>query len=226
MRRRYGRSKEDYLLIKEKVRKLRKGGKSYSEIIAKHTISKGTISLWCKDIKLTSSQIKLLGSRYDIQLRGAKANQMKRRKEVEEIQKIAKKEIGKPTTEEFKIAGAMLYWAEGNKTNHFGMTNSNPKMIKFMIKWFQQFLDIEPKHLKAYLHLHAGQNVSKIVSYWSKLTGIPKSRFGKSYIKPSGTGHRKNILYNGTIRVSYYNKNYLYKTLSWIETYANYITGR
>jgi len=99
-------------------------------------------------------------------------------------------------------------------------------MIVLMVKWFKEFLNIRPRQLKAYLHLHSGQNEKEIKRYWSKLTGVPENRFGKTYIKPEGTGHRKNRLYNGTIRISVYNKDMLYKVIAWIDQYQKFITGR
>ena len=226
MRHRYGRSKSDYFILRQKTRRLRKTGKSYQEIIRRFKLSKSTVSRWCKDIELSPAQIEVLGKRYDTQLRGAKANQAKRQKEVEAIQKTARKEIKKPNREMLKIAGVMLYWAEGNKTNHLGLTNSNPAIIIFMVNWFEEFLNVKPSQLKAYLHLHSGQNEKKVKRYWSKLTGVPENRFGKTYIKPEGTGHRKNKLYNGTIRISVYNKDLFYKVLTWIDEYQKYVTGR
>lgn len=226
MRSKLGRSKEQYRVLWLKARKLRENGRSYKEIVDNLNISKSTVSRWCKDITLTKKQISVLGKRYDTKLRGAKANQLKREKEIEIIKKFAEKEIKKPDKDAFKMAGAMLYWAEGNKTNHLGITNSNPKLILFMIKWLKTFFGIKEYQLKASLNLHAGQNEKKIIHYWSRLTGIPEGRFGKSYIKPEGTGHRKKILYNGTIRISIYNKDLLYRVLFWIDRYAEFITGR
>lgn len=226
MRHRYGRSKGDYVLLKQKAQRLRKRGKSYQEIIHRLELSKSTVSIWCRNIELSSAQVEALGKRYDTQLRGAKANQAKRQKEIAIIRKAANKEISKPNREMFKIAGAMLYWAEGNKTNHLGITNSNSAMIILMVKWFKEFLNVRPHQLKAHLHLHSGQNEKEIKRYWSKLTGIPENRFGKTYIKPEGTGHRKNKLYNGTIRISIYNKDLLYKVMAWTDQYQKFITGR
>jgi len=92
MRHRYGRSKNDYLVLRQKARRLRKTGKSYQEIFRELKLSKSTISIWCRDIKLSSAQIEALGKRYDTQLRGAKANQERSQKEIGIIQETARKE--------------------------------------------------------------------------------------------------------------------------------------
>ena len=41
---------------KQRARKLRKQGLSYKKILQKVPVSKGSVSLWCQDIKLTPKQ--------------------------------------------------------------------------------------------------------------------------------------------------------------------------
>ena len=61
--------------------------------------------------------------------------------------------------------------------------------------------------------------------FWSEVTGIDLSRFGKSYVKKEGTGHRKNILYQGTIQVVIGNKNLLYKIHGWIKGFSRHVAS-
>ncbi len=37
--------------------------------------------------------------------------------------------------------------------------------------------------------------------FWADLCNIPLNNFGKSYIKPSNKGYKKNNLYYGTIKI-------------------------
>ena len=201
----------------ELARKLRKQGLSYSEIRKTVPVAKSTVSRWCRDIELTHKQKARLGALYDMQCQGAKANKIKRTKEIEEIKAIARSEILPISEHEFKIAGLMLYWAEGNKTEKVGVSNSDIKLVQFMMKWFRQICKVPESKFRAYLNLHSGQDENRIKQYWSKITGLPLSQFGKSYIKKEGTGHRKNILYNGTIRISICNSNLLHRILAWVE---------
>lgn len=210
---------------KELVQNLRHHqGLSYREICnnVPFSISKSTISDWCKDIELTELQKDRLqklfneGS-YRGRLLGSKATQTRRANEVREIKEKARLEIFSLTENEFKIAGLMLYWAEGNKKHHVGISNSDPELIRFMIKWFRMVCGISEDRFKLYLNIHSGQDDAKIKEFWSHIIGLPVSQFGKSYIKEEGTGHRKNILYNGTIKVEICDKNLLYKILGWIE---------
>ncbi len=99
------------------------------------------------------------------------------------------------------LAGLVLYWAEGTKQKNPDITNSDPRVIKFMVSWFREFYNIKPENLVIHLHLHTGQNEQDMKQYWSELTGIPLSNFQKSFIKPEGSGYRKKILYNGTVKL-------------------------
>ena len=205
--------------IKEKVRKLRKQGLSYKDIQKITPIAKSTISIWCKDIMLTLEQRIALGKRYDIQHKGAQANHLKRQKEIQQIKNQVKQGITKFSKNPFKVAGLMLYWAEGNKTQHVGVCNSDFSLIQFMMDWFRKVCKVPEYKFKAYLNIHSGQDERKVKKFWSKITKIPISQFGKTYIKPEGVGFKKNILYNGTIRVVICNKDLLYRILAWIAAY-------
>ena len=203
--------------LKEKARKLRKQGSSYKEILKHVPVCKSTISLWCRDIELTKKQLARIGSLYDKQCKGAKANQLKRQKEIEEIKKSARKEIRLLNKYEFKIAGAMLYWAEGAKTIGAHLTNSDPELVRFMMKWYREVCKMPEGKLKPYLHIHTGLDEEKAKKYWSKIIRIPVKRFGKTFFKKEGTGHRKNKLYNGTLRIQVNSEDLRHKILSWVE---------
>ncbi len=205
----------------EKARALRKKGLSYNKIKEQLGVSKSSVSLWCRDIKLTNEQSKKLADRSAAVFKlGAKANHEKRIVEILVIKEASKKEIANLDRDNFKIAGAILYCAEGNKTNSASVTNSDPRIIRFMVTWFKEIFDIPPNRLKAYLHIHYGNDERKIKKFWSGLTGIPLKNFGKSFIKPKGTGHRTNILPNGIIRISVLGKgtgDLRHKILFWGE---------
>lgn len=209
---------------KDLVRDLRKQGLSYKELRQRtpFTISKSTVSDWCKDIELTAQQKNRLdqlfkeGS-YRGRLLGSKLTQIRRAKEVANIREVAISEIIPLTENEFKLCGLMLYWAEGNKKNKVGVCNSDPELIQFMMQWFRKVCLVPEEKFKIYLNIHSGQNESEIKRFWSSVIGLPVSQFGKSYIKKEGSGYRKNILYNGTIKIEICNKNLLHKILGWIK---------
>ncbi len=199
-------------------------GLSYREIREKAPfgLSKSTVSLWCRDIELTEQQKNRLDAlfrdgSYRGRLIGSRTNKVKREKEIAEIKHKARKEIGFLTRNEFRLAGLMLYWGEGNKTNSVGFSNSDPELIRFIMRWFREIFNVPDEKFKIYLNIHSGQDDIKIKKFWADIIKLPVSQFGKSYIKKEGTGHRKNILYNGTIKVQICDKNLLHRIIGWIE---------
>lgn len=212
--------------LRELACKLRGEGLSYKEIRKKVPVSKSTISRWCNEIELTLEQKLRLGKKYDTSLKGAKAVQGKRRLEVNNIISKAREEVGSLKPEELKLMGAVLYWAEGNKSHFAGITNSDPGIIKVMMRWFREICKVPESKFKAQLHIHSGQDENMMKRFWSSETGIPLSQFCKSFVKKEGTGHRKNTLYNGTLKINIYDKDLLYKILGWIEGVSLKICGR
>ncbi|MBU2564115.1 hypothetical protein KKA23_00810 [Patescibacteria group bacterium] len=210
--------------VKEKreVEKLRKQGLSYNKILERIPVAKSSVSLWCNQIKLTEKQKEKIRqmqikSRIINSQKGGKAIAEKRNKEIQEIKYFAKKEIKKLTKYQIKIIGTMIYWAEGSKTKGVEITNSDPELIKFMIYWLVNICNVPFPKLRAYLHIHANQNEEKAKKYWSRITKIPLNKFNKTWIKHGGTGHRKNILYNGLVKIRYNNEDLRHKIMAWIE---------
>ncbi len=210
------------------ARKLRKKGLSYRKIANHCNISKSNVSLWCRDIKLSPKQYSNLNlNKLKILKLGSKRLHEKRLLEIENVKKLARKEMKNKEISEssFLIAGAMIYWGEGCKTVGLSVTNSDEKIIIFMIKWFEKFLNIDiSKQIKAHLHIHSGNNDLKIKKHWSTITGIPLENFGKSSIKPKGTGHRKKILEYGIIRIRVQGKgmeNLRHRIMTWIDEIYN-----
>jgi hypothetical protein len=199
-------TRNEYRLLHTKAEDLRRQGLSYREIRAQLPIAKTTLSNWCSSIELTDEQInrlKLLSGKSVLgPYLGGRANREKSLRLKKAAYENGLSEISNVGGEMLKVAGALLYWAEGNKTHGTAITNSDPVIIIFMIEWFEKILEIGRRDIKVHLHLHQGQDEQTEKEYWANLTKVPLVNFGKSFFKPVGTGHRKNILYHGTIRLS------------------------
>lgn len=182
---------------------LRNKGLSYGEIKKKVPVAKSTLSLWLKTVPLTTEQREKLYTNSLLNMvKGPQSQKERRAREINEIVEKAEKEIQPPLSfEAYKLLGAALYWAEGSKTNGFKITNSDPDLILFMVKWLKQVFNIPPEKLKVWLNIYPQQNESEIKQFWSQLTGIPLKNFGKSFVKPPNKGYKRNNLYYGTIEV-------------------------
>lgn len=194
---------KNYSQLKLRAIQLRKKGLSYNEIQKELNVSKGTLSLWLKTVPLTPKQRKHFYTKRILNLASGPQSQKERRiREIAKIIKEAEKEVRLPLSlEAFRFLGAALYWAEGSKTNHFAVTNSDPHFMLFMVHWFEKTFGVSPQNLKARLNIYPQQNEQNIKQFWSQLTRIPLENFGKSFIKPLNKRYKKNNLYYGTIRV-------------------------
>ena len=81
--------------------------------------------------------------------------------------------IRRLSADSFKIAGAMLYWAEGAKTNGTTISNSDPRIIEFIVRWFRITFGITPQRLKVVLHIHYGNDETKIKNTGLSLLAYP-----------------------------------------------------
>lgn len=214
-----------YIEYKIKAQKLRQKGLSYREILQIIPVSKDTISRWCKDIELSSSQKqRLLKKKLFGQKKGsliAAENKKKQRtQKIKEIQKIAKKEIGDLSKRDRFIAGIALYAGEGDKaTERVGFSNADPKLIRFMVKWFREFLAIPTNKMRGAIWIHEGLDEKKAKLFWSKLTNIPINQFHKTYIAKNITKSkkiRKNIHEYGVFSIRVADTEKHRKIMGWI----------
>ena len=212
--------KTKYSQLKLEAVELRKKGLSYGEINKKVNVAKSTLSYWLKSIPLTLEQKERLYTKSVLILsRGPQSQRERRIREITKIIEEAEKEIQFPLSfEAYRLFGAALYWAEGKKTKHFTITNSDPCFILFMVRWFKRIFEVTPQNLKARLNIYPQQNESQLKQFWSQLTSIPLENFGKSFVKPINKGYKKNNLYYGTIEVRVSKgTNMRHKVFGWIK---------
>ncbi|MFQ5966893.1 MAG: hypothetical protein ACE5MI_04675, partial [Acidimicrobiia bacterium] len=107
-------------------RALRQLGWTYSEIRELIPVPKGTLSYWCREIRLTEEQVEAIRVRRPPGVRtGIPVDtQRKRRLEIEAIRRDARAFALDHLNDPFWVAGTILYWAEGSKThNHLEVAN-------------------------------------------------------------------------------------------------------
>lgn len=209
--------------LKEKIKaiQLRKQGKSYGEILKQVCVSRSTLSLWLRNIELTPTQQERLYKtlRRKNAYKGAKVLQQKRIERTTQIITEAKQEVkNKFERNPLFLAGLMLYWAEGSKSDNdelVNFSNSDPCMVIFMMKWFREFCKVPENKFRIMIHMHTLHCRKDIEGYWSDLTGIPLEQFHKTQVKPTSLGHRKNPLYDGTCAIRVCSKDLFRKIKGW-----------
>lgn len=175
---------------KNKALALRIKGESIKEIAKKIGISKSTVSYWCRDIILTPEQIENLHQRmircgYKGRMIGARAQYNQRIERIRQFKNQGIKEIGTLSNRELTIACVALYWAEGSKKRKaFSFCNSDPDMVKFLIRFLKNVLHIGIERLRPWIGINIihEKRINEVLKYWSEITGIPKNQFTKTIL--------------------------------------------
>ena len=209
--------------LKLKAQKLRKQGLAIKEIEKKIKVSRSSVSLWVRDVKLTKKQLKRLYlNKKTGQLKGsiiAAMNKIKaREKLVERLLKEGEKEIGNLSKRDKFVTGVAMYFAEGSKTsNNVSFSNSDARAIKFMMSWLREVCKAPEGKFRGALYLHDNLDKTRAERFWSKLTGIPLKQFTKTYlVKNNPHRLRKAKHIYGVFRITVCNANLHRKIMGWI----------
>lgn len=196
---------------KLEARKLRAQGESIKVIAKKLSLSPSTVSLWCKDVKLSPEQIKELERRaHDPQYGKRLENSLKQQKiRIEKTKRLfdeGTKQVGKLTLRELFIAGVSLYWAEGFKSDsQAGFCNSDPNMVKFFLSWLKSCLGYKNEDIRLRVGLNENfiNEIGRVENFWSNLTEISKEQFQKPFYQKvkwkKEYEHPEN--YHGVLRI-------------------------
>ena len=216
------KSKEKFL-----ARKLRKEGLSMKEISERLKVSKGSVSLWCSDIRLTKRQIqklhdKMVRGSYEGRLKGTQMQKERKQRIIEECLTKAKIDIATLGEREMFVAGLGLYWGEGAKNSAVRFYNSDPQAIQFMMKWFRQILKIEENRFSLYLNINETHKdrLDDVMRFWSKLTGLKKEQFRKPILVKARNKKKYENFNNhyGTLCIRIAKSgNLLYQIMGWIK---------
>jgi len=123
--------------------------------------------------------------------------------------------------QKLKIAGTMLYWAEGTFTgNAVDFANSNPEMIKIFLRFLRDICGIREQRLRVYLYAYQYQNISYLKKYWSKTTRISIGQFTKPYVRAGNKNLSKRKLLYGLVHIRYNDKKLLQLIKSWVDKYV------
>lgn len=196
---------------------LRKKGWMLPAIKDKLGVSKATVSLWLRDIALNEDQQRAVTKGRDkSRFIGGEKKKNARKKITEEITAQGIREGRDRSKDSFFVSGLMLYWAEGAKSEEtIKFSNSDPAMIRFMMKWFRDVCGVEDKKFRISVHIHSLHSSRDCEAYWSKITKISRNQFYKTQIKKTSLGQRKKILYEGTCTICVGNKNLFRKMNGW-----------
>lgn len=168
--------------------RLRKEGKSYSQIKTELGISKSTLSGWLHKYPLSREQINSLRSLSEVRIEKYRNTMRRKREERYLFYYIQEKKKWFPFSEkELFIAGLFLYWGEGDKTSRHAISinNTDPNVVKFAFNWMIECLHIPKEKVRVHVHLYDDMDVEEEIGYWQKELDVKRSQFTKPYIKKS-----------------------------------------
>lgn len=211
---------------KQKAISFRKQGKSYNEIVKILNVPKSTLSYWLRDIKMPL----LVQEKFWNETRRKWAQNITKfnkkrariaRERACKIRELAAKDIARLSNKELFLIGVALYWAEGHKKSRWqtDFSNSDPFMIKLMMKFFRTIMNIPEDKFFATAQIHPNVTSKEAVKYWSQITRIPKNQFLKTYSRLTPTSKRKRApttLPYGTLRLSVSGVEPINKIKGWI----------
>jgi hypothetical protein len=196
--------------LREKAVAMRLEGRSYREIREVVGVSKGTLSLWLRDVPLTEEQRAALAMRRtEAGLKNARemrANAARRRSHV---QGTARAQVHELSESELFVAGVVAYWAEGTKNKPWRpghgvvFLNSDAGLVQLFLRWLQ-LLDVGVDRLRFRLTIHESADVAAALRYWSAVVGVEQEAFGKTTLKTHNPKTiRKNVgdTYHGCLGV-------------------------
>lgn len=218
-------------LEKKQAVKLRLQGKSYNEIREILNIpSKGTLSYWFKNLKLTKAAKRRLKQKIAFaREHGLLKFNRDRTKAIQLENRIAKefakKTIGLLTKRELLLVGTALYWGEGYKRAKypsFSLSNSDPALISVFMRIIREVFLIPDEKIRAHIQIHPNLRVRETIKFWSKVTYLPPDNFRviKLVSQASKNKRPKNFLPYGTLDVRVNSRQLYFKMMGFIEGLA------
>ena len=184
----------------------REEGRSVRELAALLGVSRSSISLWVRDIELTTEQREALRRRMGARIDGSRANAviaLERRKEAQASGR-ARARHG----ELLHVAGCMLFWAEGSRSrNTVEFVNSDPAMVKFFVSFLRSCYAVPDSKVRVTCNLFADHESRQrqIEDFWLELVGLSRACLRKTtvnrYSKYSQKKRRNKLPY-GTCRIT------------------------
>lgn len=174
---------------------LRREGKSVKEIAKALDVSRGSVSVWVRDIMLTSSQKEQLRKRqiaagHKGRVLGAEMNRANKLSRLLHAKEEAERNLSALSKNQLYFLGLGLYWGEGTKSRNSALSvaNSDPEVILLMKKWFMECFDVEdsrfvPRVFISDTHRYREQ---VIIGFWAELLGLPVSQFRKTVFLDKG----------------------------------------
>lgn len=176
--------------LHQRARELRAQGRTYNEIAAELGVSKGSISLWVRDLPRPARLSYEESRRRNAEATAAyfQARREVRQAARREVVDAASAQIGALSDREICIAGAIAYWCEGAKSKPYRpydrvtFINSDPRLILFFLK-FLAVAGVPADRLACRILIHESADVDAAHLFWQNVTGLGPGHFRRPTLK-------------------------------------------
>lgn len=204
-----------------RARDLRAQGWPYNDIAAELGVSKSSVSLWCRDVAIDEAawaERAHANRNHGARNRRPNRLQLARIADIERGRREGALTIGELSHRDLMIAGVALYAGEGFKTGAaVGLANCDARMIALFLSWFRRFFATDEQRFRVRLYLHEGLDLEAATAFWSDLTQVPPSQFGKPYRAADDPTRRRSKHIYGCPSVRYSSASHLRSVLGLVD---------
>jgi ribosomal protein L44E len=185
--------------LRRRFNKLRKQGKTYSEIlkILGVNVPKGTLSYWSHNLDLSKRSLVRIENAKQFALARARRKSIlvrseQRKRFLEGLKDTNKYLIKKVSKDTKKLMLAMLYLGEGGKSPSTGFVlgSSSPGIVKLTINLLKSCYGKSINDLRCRVCHRADQDINALNQFWSSISGVPVTSFYKSVPDPRTIGKK------------------------------------
>lgn len=192
-------------------------------------VSRGTVSIWVRDIQLTPEQHDGLRARnpaHNGQRVGARVRSERARE-----QRLAWQADGRADArrgDPLHVAGCMLFWGEGSKIRtQVQLANSDPELVRFFLRFLRTCYGVADSRVRIRCNLYADQlaRQREVERFWLDVLELPPSSLRKSIVNNysrSSKRKRRNTLPYGTCHLRVHSTELAQKIFGAIQEYGGF----
>ena len=207
--------------LRAKARELRAEGRTYDEIEEALGVSRGSVSLWVRDLPRPPRRLNAEERREHMQAVCWAPRRELRDNERRITKSVAAREIGELSDRELFLFGVGIYWSEGTKDKVYArrervtLINSDPDMITVYLAWLR-LLGVERDRLRFRLQIHESADVDRSQRFWADIVGVDVSEMQRPTLKkhnPKTTRKNTGDSYHGCLVVDLLGSAELYRRI-------------
>jgi hypothetical protein len=210
-----------------RARDLRQLGWSLGEIERELGVSRASVSVWVRDIKLSGDAQRLLLERTGKGPAVAAALKAQRARETRLGYQENGRRLARKRDASYAI-GCMLHWAEGDKCrNSVRMSNSDPELLTLFVRFLRRHFGVRPEQFRVHCNLFADhlERQHEIEQFWLERLGLPQSSLRKSVINnysKHSQKKRQNKLPYGTCKLYLHSTRIQHTIFGSIQEYGGF----